>query len=60
MKSLFLILIFFSTNAIAAVNLVKVDESDRKMCLLNGNNVVRTYDIALRANPYGQKIQIQR
>jgi hypothetical protein len=37
MKSLFLILIFFSTNAIAAVDLVKVDKSDRKMYLLSGN-----------------------
>ena len=57
MKSLFLILIFFSTNAIAAVDLVKVDKSDRKMYLLDGSKVVRTYDIALGANPYGHKIQ---
>jgi|GEM_PF-1833603 len=60
MKSPFLILIFFSTNAIAAVDLVKVDKSDRKMYLLNGNKVVRTYDIALGANPYGHKIHIQQ
>ncbi len=44
----------FSINA--AVDLVRVDKSARKMYLMEGNKVVRQYHIALGANP-GHKTQ---
>ncbi|QSX31590.1 L,D-transpeptidase family protein [Shewanella cyperi] len=39
------------------VDLVKVDKSERKMVLLSGGQPVKTYRIALGANPQGHKQQ---
>jgi murein L,D-transpeptidase YafK len=57
MKTLFLLLILITANAIAEVDLVKVDKSDRKMYLMVSGNVLKEYDIALGANPKGHKVQ---
>ena len=57
MKILFLLLTLFAANAIAEVDLVKVDKSDRKMYLMVGGNVLKKYEIALGANPKGHKVQ---
>ena len=57
MKSIFLFFLLCATPAIAEVNLVKVDKSDRKMYLMDGSRVVKEYDIALGANPKGHKTQ---
>jgi hypothetical protein len=41
MKTLFLLLTLITANAIAEVDLVKVDKSDRKMYLMVGGNVLK-------------------
>ena len=41
--------------AFAAVDLIRVDKSERKLWLLDGATVVREYDIHLGANPEGPK-----
>jgi len=37
------------------VTLVRVDKSDRRMELLSGDRILKTYSIALGANPVGHK-----
>lgn len=44
-------------NAAAAVDLVKVDKSERTMVLMDGAKVVKTFRISLGANPEGHKRQ---
>lgn len=41
----------------AAVDLVKVDKSEREMLLLDGDTVVKRYRISLGENPQGHKQQ---
>lgn len=43
--------------AFADVNLVKVDKSENKMVLMNGDEIVKEYHIALGATPKGHKQQ---
>ena len=43
--------------ALAEVDLVKVDKSERRLYLMKGDNVVKQYDIALGGNPQGHKQQ---
>jgi murein L,D-transpeptidase YafK len=52
-----LLLLLYSCQALADVDLVKVDKSDSKMYLLEGDAVVKVYHIALGANPKGHKLQ---
>ncbi|KQU66847.1 hypothetical protein ASC75_09565 [Aminobacter sp. DSM 101952] len=40
-----------------AVDLVRVDKSERRLELLSGDKVVRSYAVALGANPVGHKRQ---
>ncbi|SHO57523.1 L,D-transpeptidase family protein [Vibrio quintilis] len=57
----FLLLVFpllvLSLPGYAAVDLVKVDKSERMMYLIKGNQVVKQFRIALGANPKGHKRQ---
>jgi len=57
MKNILLLLILIPTLAIAKVDLVKVDKSENKMYLMEGEKVVKEYSIALGANPKGHKQQ---
>ncbi len=57
MRVLFLSLLYLSFTANAAVDLVKVEKSTRKMYLMEGNKIVRQYHIALGANPNGRKTE---
>ncbi|OZG72833.1 hypothetical protein BTA51_12705 [Hahella sp. CCB-MM4] len=52
----FLALILVSSTA-WGVDLVKIDKSERKMYLLEGDEIVREYSVALGANPKGHKQQ---
>ena len=45
----------FVSGAQAAVDLVKVDKSKRRMYLMDNGEVVKEYRIALGANPKGHK-----
>ncbi|WP_286717612.1 L,D-transpeptidase family protein [Thalassolituus sp. UBA2009] len=45
------------TTGLQAVDLVKVDKSERKMYLLSGGKIVKEYRVALGANPQGHKQQ---
>lgn len=57
MASLVLVvsMLFAATAKAAPVTLVRVDKSDRRMELLAGDTVIRTYAVALGANPVGHK-----
>jgi len=57
MKILILLLAIFSIDALADVDLVKVDKSDRKMYLFDDGKIVKEYSIALGSNPKGHKVQ---
>ena len=57
MKYALLMLIVLTNSALAGVDLVKVDKSERKMYLLDGEKVVKQYDVAFGANPKGHKQQ---
>ncbi len=46
-----------STSVIAGVDLVKVDKSESRMYLLDGERVVKEYHVAFGANPKGHKQQ---
>tara|TARA_Y100001956_G_C4075445_1_gene165911 strand:- start:166 stop:621 length:456 start_codon:yes stop_codon:yes gene_type:complete len=50
-------LCIFSSSTFAAVDLVKVDKSKRRMYLLEGQDIVREYRIALGRSPKGHKKQ---
>lgn len=54
-----LIALFASTMSARAdvIDLVRVDKSDRRLELLSGDKVVRSYATALGANPVGHKIR---
>ena len=55
MRYILLLSILLPHLAIAGVNLVKVDKSERKMVLLEGDKIVKTYHVAFGANPRGHK-----
>lgn len=55
--SILLLLIIFPNFTYGQVDLVKVDKSKRRMYLLQGNDVVREYRIALGKSPKGHKQQ---
>jgi murein L,D-transpeptidase YafK len=57
MKHWLLITFFLTPLASAEVDLVKVDKSEQKMYLLEGDTIIREYHIALGANPQGHKEQ---
>ncbi len=59
MKKLLLmtLLTLFSAVSIAGVDLVKVDKSKRRMYLMDGEQVVREYRVALGQSPKGHKRQ---
>jgi murein L,D-transpeptidase YafK len=54
MRYIFLFL-FVSTIAYADVDLVKVDKSENRMFLMEGEKIVKEYRVALGANPKGHK-----
>ena len=54
MKYLYLLMLF-STSLAAEVNWVKVDKSERRLYLMDGEKVVKDYHIALGDNPKGHK-----
>lgn len=55
----YIVLLFFvlTNSALAGVDLVKVDKSESKMYLLDGEKVVKEYHVAFGANPKGHKRQ---
>lgn len=58
MKSMFAALaLVIASNCYGSVDLVKVDKSEKRMYLLDGNKTVKVYNIALGANPEGHKIK---
>ncbi|QFT54459.1 murein L,D-transpeptidase family protein [Microbulbifer sp. THAF38] len=57
MRNILLIFMFLTCNAIAEVDLVKVDKSENKLYLLDGEKVVREYHVAFGKNPKGHKQQ---
>jgi len=56
-----LIVLFFSvslfSNAIAGIDLVKVDKSASKMYLIENDKIIKEYHVAFGANPKGHKLQ---
>ena len=52
-----LLLAIASVNSYGSVDLVKVDKSEKKMYLLDGNKTIKEYHVALGANPKGHKSQ---
>ncbi|WP_444905052.1 murein L,D-transpeptidase family protein [Microbulbifer sp. CnH-101-E] len=57
MRNILLIFMLLTGNAIAEVDLVKVDKSENKLYLLDGEKVVREYHVAFGKNPKGHKQQ---
>ena len=57
MKRLGLLIMILIHPAYADVDLVKVDKSENKMYLLEGDKIVKEYQVALGANPKGHKQQ---
>ncbi len=55
MKYLLLTLTFLSGISFAEIDLVKVDKSANKMYLLEGADIVKTYNVSFGANPKGHK-----
>lgn len=55
MKSIGLLFIFLAGSAFAGVDLVKVDKSENKMYLMEGEKVLKEYHVAFGANPEGHK-----
>lgn len=56
MKTLVFSLLFFALPC-SAVDLVRIDKSERKMYLLDQGEIVKSYRIALGRNPKGHKLQ---
>ena len=50
-------LIFLALPALAEVDLVNVDKSEHRMYLMQGNTIIREYQVAFGANPRGHKQQ---
>jgi len=46
-----------SKNFVAAIDLVMVDKSERKMYLMSNNQIIKQYQIALGGQPKGHKQQ---
>ncbi|WP_188150419.1 L,D-transpeptidase family protein [Teredinibacter waterburyi] len=57
MRIIILLTLMISTSVIAGVDLVKVDKSESRMYLLDGERVVKEYHVAFGANPKGHKQQ---
>lgn len=57
MKTFACLILLLISSAVAAVDLVKVDKSERQMHLLYQGEVVKSYRIALGGNPKGHKRQ---
>ncbi|MBB5213251.1 L,D-transpeptidase family protein [Microbulbifer hydrolyticus] len=57
MKYIVLILITLTSSAFAEVDLVKVDKSESRLYLIDGEKVVREYHVAFGKNPKGHKQQ---
>jgi murein L,D-transpeptidase YafK len=57
MKYIVTLIFFLAIPAFAEVDLVKVDKSERKMYLMEGDVVVKEYHVAFGANPKGHKQQ---
>ncbi|WP_444995589.1 L,D-transpeptidase family protein [Aliikangiella sp. IMCC44359] len=57
MKYFILLFLLLSDFVYAKVDLVKLDKSEQKMYLLNGNKLIKVYYVALGANPKGHKQQ---
>lgn len=57
MKYIVLLTLLLATPAYAEVDLVKVDKSERKMYLLEGEDIVKEFHVAFGANPKGHKQQ---
>ena len=55
MRYILFLIIALANSALASVDLVKVDKSERKMYLLDGEKVIRQYDVVFGANPKGHK-----
>lgn len=56
-STVLVLLLFFPNFSFAQIDLVKVDKSKRRMYLLQGNEVIREYRIALGKSPKGHKQQ---
>ncbi|WP_337238221.1 hypothetical protein, partial [Salmonella enterica] len=56
-SAVLLLLLIFPNLSYAQVDLVKVDKSKRRMYLLQGNEIIREYRIALGKSPKGHKQQ---
>ena len=57
MRYIALLTLILAAPVFAGVDLVKVDKSERKMFLLDGEKIVREYDVAFGENPKGHKQQ---
>ncbi|MCP4489167.1 MAG: L,D-transpeptidase family protein [Gammaproteobacteria bacterium] len=55
MKYIAILFIALSNLAVAGVDLVKVDKSEKKMYLLEGDKVLKEYTVSFGANPKGHK-----
>ena len=50
-----LLILLYANSVFAEVDLVKVDKSENKMYLMNGENVLKEYRVAFGDNPKGHK-----
>ena len=57
MKYITILLLFISNFTLADVELVKVDKSEAKMYLYDGDKKVKEYHVAFGGNPKGHKQQ---
>jgi len=57
MRIIILLTLIISNSVIAGVDLVKVDKSENRMYLLDGEKVVKEYHVAFGANPKNHKEQ---
>lgn len=57
MRIIILLALMISNSVIAEVDLVKVDKSENRMYLLDGEKIVKEYHVALGSNPKGHKQQ---
>jgi murein L,D-transpeptidase YafK len=57
MKIFALVLTIFSFSCFAEIDLVRVDKSENKMYLLDGEKVIQEYHVAFGENPEGHKVQ---
>lgn len=57
MRIIILLALMISNSVTAEVDLVKVDKSEHKMYLLDGEKVVKEYHVVFGANPKGHKKQ---